>query len=335
MKITKDMLHKDLQSFYRVGTIAPALIKRPWGAKLVAKLMNLSKGKNVEGLDCDERFIASGDGRSKIRVRVYRPQDCTEALPAMLYIHGGGYLMGNPEGFAGMIKKFIETRKCVVIAPDYRKAFTEPFPAGFNDCYESLIWAKENAEQLGIRNDRFMVAGHSAGGGLTAAVTLKARDTKEVDIAFQMPIYPMIDDLQPVDASRQMVSPIWSTQSNALGWSQYLKALHNKYEAIPAYAAPARNTDYSNFPPTITFVGDCEPFCEETQRYVEALKTAEVEVAFKLYEGCFHGFDMIASKTGIGKDALGFTFNQYGQFYDRFVKGAAQVEETNVETEQA
>jgi len=323
MKVTKQMLHEDLQSsftFWRVIGLLPTKFM----AKLQTSLLNFFlRGKDIEGLQCDEHTIPSSDGEWNIRTRVYRPLyhgiDKGEKLPVMLYCHGGGYISCNPESHGQLIKRFIETRPCVVIAPDYRKAYTKPFPAGFNDCYETLLWAKENADQLGIDATKVIVAGHSAGGGLTAAVTLKARDTQDVDIAFQMPVYPMIDDLQPSDAARKMHAPVWNTDMNRIGWGAYLAELHSKGEEIPSYAAPARNTNYQGFPPTITFVGSLEPFYQETLDYVAALEKESVDVAFKLYDDCFHGFDVLAPSAGISKDALNFTYDSYADFYDRYV----------------
>jgi len=173
------------------------------------------------------------------------------------------------------------------------------------------VGCPEQADEL------FKEFGHSAGGGLTAAVTLKARDTQDVNIAFQMPIYPMIDDRQSNESSK-FISPVWDAKTNALGWDFYLKNLKAQNAEIPAYAAPSRNEDYSNFPPTITLVGDAEPFRDETIQYVEALKKFNIPVEFKLYERCFHGFDVLV-KSEISKDALNFTFDSYAQYYDKYI----------------
>ncbi|MDC7219465.1 MAG: alpha/beta hydrolase [Spirochaetales bacterium] len=319
MKVTKDMLHKDLQPHYNSLFFLSIMFKYKWSAKLTGKLFNVMyKGKDIEGLNCDEVFIPRSKEDHKIRARVYRPLEQEGKLPVMLYTHGGGLIFGNPEMCEKPIKKFIETRPCVVVAPDYRKAFTEPYPAGFNDCYDTLLWIKENAEELGIDPDKVIIAGHSAGGGLAAAVTLKARDTQDVKVAFQMPFYPMIDDRQPNDPAREILGPGWDTRLNRLGWNSYLANLHKEGKEIPAYASPARNTDYSGFPPTITFVGTLEPFYHETVRYVEGLKKANVDVAFKEYEGCVHSFEDFA-ETDIGNDALDFTFTSYAEFYDKYI----------------
>jgi len=320
MKVTKEMLHEDLRPYYGPLNAVTAVGR----FKPIIKLMNLltklrQQGKDIDSLDCAEHFVPSGDGEWKIRTRVYRPKNVSGKLPVMLYIHGGGYIAGNPEQSGLIIEKFIQTRPCVVVSPDYRKAYTQPFPAGFNDCYETLLWARANADQLGIDAEKVIVAGHSAGGGLTAAVTLKARDTQDVDIAFQMPIYPMIDDRQPSDPDRYIKTPVWDTGMNKMGWQAYLADLLKQGSDIPAYAAPARNTDYKKLPPTVTFVGSLEPFYQETLDYVEALKKENVDVAFKVYDGCFHGFEFLSPKAKISQAAQDFTFSQFSSFYDRYV----------------
>lgn len=319
MQVTKQMVHPDLQSRFGALKFMASLMKRRWFLGLTNKLSSkFVAGRDIKGLDCEQRFVESSDGSWRIRVRIYRPQGHDGELPALLYIHGGGYITGLPESVGAPISQFIETRPCVIIAPDYRKAFTEPFPAGFNDCYETLLWAQANAAELNIRADKFMVAGHSAGGGLTAAVTLKARDTQDVNIAFQMPIYPMIDDQQPDDAARAISSPVWDTELNRIGWAAYLAGLRERGEPVPAYAAPARNTDYTGFPPTISFVGTLEPFYQEDVAYAQALRDAGVDVAFKEYPDCFHAFDFLG-EAGVSQDALNFTYDSFAAFYDRYL----------------
>ena len=318
MKVTRSMVHADLQPFFNRVSRLETLIKHRWLTTLANKLLKgLLAGKDRPGLLCDEVHIPSSDGRWQIRARVYKPLQQEGPLPLLLYFHGGGYILGNPEMSAELIERFINTRPCIVVAPDYRKAYTEPYPAGFNDCYETMLWANDNAAQLGARANGLMVAGHSAGGGLAAAVTLKARDTGDVNIAFQMPIYPMIDDEQPQDAERNIDVPVWNTRTNRIGWQAYLAALEQSGSAIPAYAAAARNSDYAGFPPTITFVGTLEPFYRETQAYVRALRDAGIEVRYAEFEDCFHAFDVIAQGTEIGAVALNFTFDSYAEFYDR------------------
>lgn len=320
MRVTKEMLDGELQPAYGPLGIVSSLLTRKWGIRAFNFIGRFSKGKNIEGIDCKERFIPSKSGGPSIRLRIFRPLNHEGKLPSMLYLHSGGFVVGNPEQSLEIIKKFIEKRPCVVIAPDYRKALKDPFPAGFNDCYESLLWAKENAEDLEILSDRFMVAGHSGGGGLTAAVTLKARDTQDVDVAFQMPIYPMIDDRQLTESAKDIEAHVWNTKTNALAWNLYLRNLKKADKPITSYAAPARNMDYSEFPPTITFVGEYEPFRDETIEYVDALTAANIPVKFKFYERCFHGFDSLGGEAQISNDAVAFTYDSYAEYYDKYVK---------------
>ena len=322
MKVSRQMYHEDLRSYSSLLKIVPLLKKHKWLTKFLQVLVGLTNGKDVEGLKCEEVYVPSSDGSYQIRVRMYCPLQSEGPLPAMLYCHGGGYLNGNPEATGFIFKDLIERRPCVIVAPDYRKAYTKPYPGAFDDCYDTLLWLKDNAASLGVSPDRIMVAGHSAGGGLAAAVTLKARDTGDVNIAFQMPIYPMIDDQQPNDPARNIDTLLWNTDTNRIGWNAYLADLKRQGAEIPAYAAPARNSDYRGFPPTITFVGTLEPFYWETAVYAEALKEAGVDVAFEVYEGCFHGFELIMPKADISKQAWKFFFGSYERFYDKYVVAA-------------
>jgi acetyl esterase/lipase len=318
MHITKEMLHDDLQERYWPMKITGYIMAKVWILKLINRLSAAAKGKNIDTLHCEEKYISSRSGGPDIRLRLFKPLNTTAELPGLLYLHGGGYLIGNPETFLGNIEKFINARPCVVIAPDYRKALQAPYPAAFNDCYDTLLWMKENAPALGLIPDTFIVGGHSAGGGLTAAVSLKAADTSEVDIAFQMPVYPMIDDRQTTESAANSDAPVWNTTTNNFGWSQYLRGLKEKNLETPTYAAPSRATDYSKLPPTITFVGDLEPFRDETIEYVENLKKAGIPVEFELFKGCVHGFEQVAPDAEISKTAWKFLLDKYSDFVDQF-----------------
>ena len=322
MKVTRQMFHEDLRSYPSLLKIIPVLKKSKRMTKFLQYLVEKTNGKEVEGLKCEEAYIPSSDGSYQIRVRIYRPLKSEGTLPAMLYYHGGGYLNGNPEATGFIYKDLIDRRPCVIIAPDYRKAYTKPYPGAFDDCYDTLLWVKDNTATLGVASDKVIIAGHSAGGGLCAAVTLKARDTEDVNVAFQMPIYPMIDDQQPDDPARNIDTLLWNTDTNRVAWNAYLADLKEQGAEIPAYAAPARNTDYSGFPPTITFVGTLEPFYWETVAYAQALKDAGIDVAFEEYQGCFHGFELIKPEADISKRAWKFYFESYESFYDKYVVAA-------------
>ena len=298
------------------------LMRVPGVIRIIDWLRRREAGSDVAGLDCSTVNIPSSLDDYSIRTRIYRPFNVSGPLPCLVYFHGGGYIMGVPEGSAELIKLFIQKRPCVVVAPDYRKAHQKPFPGGFQDCYDAMIWARDNADALGCSH-KIMIGGHSAGGGLTAAVALKARDMGDVDVAFQMPFYPMIDDTQPTDPQRDIDPPVWDTALNAIGWGAYLRGVRGRGETPSAYAAPARADSLVGLPPTITYVGDKDPFYWETEAYVEGLRAAEIDVAHTVYEGCYHAFEYIGEGGEIGAQARAFTFENFGLFYDRYVKGTS------------
>lgn len=148
MKVTKEMHNKELQGSYGIMKFSSKLLMNNIGISLLNANSRRSKGKNIDGLHCEEKYIPSKNGGPDIRVRIFKPLNFTGKLPGMLYIHGGGYMLGNPEEFMSVIKNFIETKPCIVVAPDYRKAVEAPYPAAFNDCYDSLLWLNENIKEL-------------------------------------------------------------------------------------------------------------------------------------------------------------------------------------------
>lgn len=253
-------------------------------------LPDLTKGINFE-----EKYITREDG-SKLRICVYSPEEKKENVPGLLWIHGGGYGLGTPEQDFAFIQSFVDASGCVIVAPDYTNSTKAPYPAAFNDCYDALLWLKKNGSDYGMRDDQIFVGGNSAGGGLCAAVSLKARDTGDVNIAFQMPLYPMIDDRMITESMQNNDAPIWNTKSNKIGWELYLGDDYQT-DNVSKYAAPARETDYTNLPPTLTYVGTVDPFLDETTQYVDNLTAAGVEVKFTTFEGCFHGFDLLSYST--------------------------------------
>lgn len=262
------------------------------------KLLQLKVGKHDKSLRYEQRWIprTDGDEKKNMRICIYRPKEQKGLVPGFLFLHGGGYAMGTPEQEEKMYMDIIRATGCVIISPEYRLSGEAPYPAALEDAYSALCWMKKHAEELGINPEQLMVGGDSAGGGLTAALCIYARDKKEVSIAFQLPIYPMLDDRMITPSSQCNDAPMWNTKSNEIAWKQYLGELYGTDE-VPVYAAPSRLNDYTGLPPAFTFVGDIEPFYDETIIYMENLKKAGIRTHYKVFKGCFHGFDAVASKT--------------------------------------
>lgn len=301
MRVTPDMIDKQLRF---KGKIMSKLVRynSPKNFQINNKILEkLYKGKDSKKMICEEQYVTKKDG-GVIRLCIYKPIDFKPNATGLLWIHGGGYAMRVPEQDMYYFENFTSVANCVIVAPDYTSSLVKPYPAAFMDCYDILCWMKEKAHTLGVRDDQLFVGGGSCGGGLTAAISLYARDTKEVNIAFQMPLYPMIDDRMNTYSAIDNNAPVWDSINNELGWKLYLDDLFES-DNVPKYAAPAREIDYSNLPPTFSFVGEIEPFHDETVTYMKNLREAGVKTHFSVYSGCYHGFDTICPKSEKGKSA--------------------------------
>ena len=309
MNVTNKMINKQLTTVGKIYSIIMDFSNETTFRRNQKMLNRFSRGKKIKGLQCNEEWISRKKDRSKLRILIYKSLTSKQNVAGVLWIHGGGYGIGLPELSSAMIKRLISESNCVVVAPDYRLSIDAPYPAALEDCYEALLWMKNHAKELGVRDDQLMVGGESAGGGLTAALSLYARDKGEVEIAFQMPLYPMIDDRMVSESAKENNAPVWNSKSNRMGWKLYLGDLFEK--DVPAYAAAARATDYSNLPPSVTFVGDLEPFRDETIEYVNNLRKAGIPVDFQIYKGCYHGFDIMCPNAKVSKEAVSFLSNSF------------------------
>ena len=240
------------------------------------------------------RRIQTPAGRMKLIV--LRPKRQSKPLPGILWIHGGGYMLGMASMVHFSVGKFLAKRHgAVVISPSYRLAWKAPYPAAFEDCCAALEYLYDHAEELGVDRECIIVGGESAGGGLAVAVCLYARDQGRIPVALQLPLYPMLD-CEDTDSSRDNHGRVWNTRRNHWGWRHYLGDQYGTDHA-PKYASPARETDYHGLPPCYTFVQDGEPFFVETMRYIRQLQQAGVEAQFQVTHGSMHAFDLLTPWT--------------------------------------
>lgn len=303
MKVTWGMINKEIRLSGKLkGMFMNILFSSEKMLLMTRKLAKKVLLRNHSDLlDSREVYIDRKSGGA-IRTRIYRSLNPAEKATGVLWIHGGGYAIGAPEMDIGYAEKLISATNCVIVSPDYTLSTEKPYPAALDDCYEALLWIKDNASELGIRDDQLFVCGVSAGGGLSAAVSLLARDKGEVNIAFQMPLYPMLDDRMESESAKNNNAPIWNSKRNRLGWKMYLKGMSGE-SIVPKYSAPARETDYTRLPPAYSFVGDVEPFYNETMTYFKNLQGAEVNAKADVFEGCYHAFDLMCPKAEISKRA--------------------------------
>ena len=243
-------------------------------------------------------------GSGGVVVRVHRPVEVAKdagPLPCVYWMHGGGLVLGDHAGDDPRFDAWCQTFGCVGVSVQYRLAPETPYPGPLDDCVAGLSWVHRNAAELGIDPARIGVGGQSAGGGLAAGLALRARDAGEVPVAFQLLIYPMLDDRQ-VTASSGWPDPIWPPSANTYGWTAYLGDRKGGPDVEP-YAAPARATELAGLPSTLIAVGAIDGFSDEDIDYAVRLRQAGVPVDLRVYAGAPHGFDGLAPGATIARQA--------------------------------
>jgi acetyl esterase/lipase len=248
-------------------------------------------------LEIEERFVPGPAGAPDVRVLVYRPKTARGTLPVLLSIHGGAFCLLHADSFSGMDAAWSLQHDCVVVGVDYRLAPEHRFPAGPEDCYAALLWVAANAEELDVDLDRLVVTGGSAGGALSAAVALMARDRGGPKIAFQALMIPVLDDRLETVSTLQARGGLGFNGENAEGmWLHYLGEDYDRSQTSP-YAAPARAEDLSGLPPAFIQANGLDPLRDEGICY--ALRLMEAGVPVELYSapGNYHGHPPIDERT--------------------------------------
>ncbi|WP_459758602.1 alpha/beta hydrolase, partial [Mycobacterium riyadhense] len=225
---------------------------------------------------------------------------------AVLYLHGGGMIVGLHE-FGGLYDwlaaRYVAESTVPMLLVDYRIAPEYPHPVPVEDCYAALQWLAAHADELGVDPARVAVMGDSAGGGLSAAVCLLARDRGGPAIALQLLIYPMLDDRTTLPDPELAPTAIWSYDDNITGW-QALLGEHAGSESVSAYAAAARAADLSLLPPAYIDVGDLDIFRDEDLAYARRLARAGVTTEVHVHPGCPHVFDILAPNTAVSRRVI-------------------------------
>ena len=282
-------------------------------AVLAAGAEGVPKNQNVSS----QELVATGhDGAAEVAVRAYRPVGVKGTLPGLLYIHGGGMVLGSVDMADRSAVFLTDLVGCVTVSVEYRLAPEHPFPDAPEDCYTALVWMAGNAAELGVDPARIAVYGASAGGGLAIAISLMARDRGGPAICMQMPIYPMIDDRNITASSHEITDVgIWDRSGNIEAWAMYLGA--SEGDSVSEYAAPARASDLSGLPPTFIDVGDVDMFRDEDIEFAARLMRAGVPTELHVNPGAYHAAEVFAPNAAMSKriwamrvDALKRGFNK-------------------------
>ena len=237
-------------------------------------------------------YVERPSTKSKLRLRLYQPATATQNTPALLWLHGGGYVIGRPEMDDAVCAQFVQALGLKIISVDYRLAPKHPFPAGLDDSYQALTWLATQAQPLGIDPTRIAIGGQSAGAGLAAALAQLTYDRQGVQPAFQLLVYPMLDDRTVLRTDLDDGNHVaWTQTSNRYGWQAYLGQPGGAAN-LPAYAAPARRQDLSGLPPAWIGVGTLDLFHDENVAYAQQLQADGVPCDLLVVPGAFHGFNV-------------------------------------------
>ena len=266
------------------GNVAEARVLINEGLRLQAEAERDARREHVR-----ERVVSFTGRNGEIGLLVLEPATRKANGPAMLWIHGGGYICGEADCAFG--RHFAFEANCTVVSVDYRLAPEHPFPAGVEDAYDALIWLSENAETLDVDPRNIAVGGVSGGGGLAAGLCLMNRDLAGVDVIFQFLVYPMLDNLHDTPSGRMSGVPAWNRRTSLNAWEMYLNGTPG--HAASPYASAARAADLSGLPPTYICVGQFDLFRDECITYAQRLMDAGVAAELGVFPHHVHGSEVM------------------------------------------
>ncbi|MBU2664172.1 alpha/beta hydrolase [Actinoplanes bogorensis] len=245
----------------------------------------------------EDRTVPGPSSEPDITVRIYTPVNATGPLPGIFYIHGGGMILGSVDGEDPNATYICDEVQAVVVSVEYRLSPEHPHPAPVEDCYAGLVWTAANAAELGIDPARLAIYGASAGGGLTIATALLARDRGGPALSFMMPIYPMIDDTNTTESSHEIVDiGIWDRAGNIEAWAWYLGG-----KPADQYAAPTRAADLAGLPPAFIDVGTVDLFRDEDIAFAQRLMAAGVPTELHIHPGSYHAAETFAAEAALSQ----------------------------------
>ncbi|MXW63095.1 MAG: alpha/beta hydrolase [Acidimicrobiaceae bacterium] len=243
----------------------------------------------------EDRAVPGLAGDPDVPIRIYRPESAPSGLlPAVLEIHGGGFMVGSIEMMDPWCDRMAAALPAVVVSVEYRLAPEDPFPAAVHDCYAALSWLADNAADLGVDPERIAIAGQSAGGGLAAGTALMARDRGGPPLCFQLLEIPELDHrLETPSMTEFTDTPLWNRPNAIWSWKHYLGPDHEG--PVSPYASPSVAEDLSGLPSAFVSVMEFDPLRDEGLTYAMRLLEAGVSTEIHAYPGTFHGSSMVAT----------------------------------------
>ena len=268
-----------------------AKIKVPANIKLAAamsKATKIFKCKSDDKVNVMEHRVEGYDGEI-INVKVIEPKEYVGNLPCLVLFHGGGFIMGSSGGHYNIAKEYAEKVPCKVVYPEYRLIPEHKFPVPPEDCYAAYKWTLENMDVLGIDPQRVYIGGDSAGGCLTASVTLMARDRGIKMPRKALMVYPATDRRMITESMRNYTdTPVWDARLTKMMWEEYLGDAEPEH---PEYASPAEVYSLEEFPQTYMEVAEFDCLHDEGVMFANRLKIAGTQVELHDLKGACHGYE--------------------------------------------
>lgn len=246
-----------------------------------------------------ERDIPGPGG--ELRIRVYRPAGA-EKMPALVYLFGGGWALGTIDTSDGICRALTNLVGCVTVSVGYRLAPEHRFPAAVLDCHAAVRWVAEHADELGVDASRLAVGGDSAGGNLSAAVALLARDEGGPALVHQLLVYPNTDHLSDTPSALEFSDPLlFNRHSVDWYWRNYLATPQDGANPL---ASPLRADDLSGLPPATVITAEYDPLRDQGEQYAQRLADSGVPVRQVRFHGMIHGFFAMTGVLDAAGDAM-------------------------------
>ncbi len=260
------------------------LVGDPVAVREMLALTPRPQGEPVASVE-DRAITANG---AQIPVRIYRPESGPAVKPALVWFHGGGWVIGSLDGSDFGCRIMANASGCTVISVDYRLAPEYKFPTAVDDCLAVTKWVAENGPELGVDGARIAVGGDSAGGNLAAVVSQLARDGGGPAIAFQALVYPVTNyDFSTASYRDNAEGYLLERDSMEWFWGHYLRS---EADGASTKASPLRHTNLAGLPPAIVLTAEFDPLRDEGEAYAKRMRAAGVPVEARRYDGQIHGF---------------------------------------------
>jgi acetyl esterase len=219
-----------------------------------------------------------------------------------MFFHGGGWVVGDLDTHDPLCRALTNAARCITVAVDYRLAPENKFPAAAEDCYAASRWVAGNAAAIGASHAPLAVCGDSAGGNLSAAVSLMARDRQDLQVGYQLLMYPALDATLQTRSMTDCGQGYLLTRDDMVWfWGHYLRGDEDRTNP---YACPTAARDLSGLPPAMVITAEFDPLRDEGEAYAKRLEDARVPVFFKRYGGMTHGFMSMATIVDQGRKAI-------------------------------